>query len=605
MRHPNRIPQLILASVLLCTVLSARATTFAVGVGSGCTHASFHDALAAALADPDGPHLIKLGNTEYLINQYEIDNPPADIRIEGGYLACSDAAPAADGYATLRANGAQRLLYMHNDNGTPRRTIALSRLVLTGGAPPGSGITNSGGALLALGNIGVHLEMTRVNANQAGDGGGIALFNITSDPGERTTLYLDADSRIDHNQAVGVVNHTGNGGGIYALGNVVVFLYDAQFDDNLARRAGGAVALDAGAVMVGSDATAFPGLGPAVLEFSGNRAGSGTFVADEGFGGAIYARNSLFAFRADAGDNRYFTLLLANEANQGGAAYAESDDLDVFVMNLENVLAINNFAHGKGGVLYASGGIEWQIDDKATAPCVFFGVERPCSWFTGNAADNDTTPGTPGGGVFYAAHPPGTSTGIVHFSRSWLEANHDPNGTAAIGIGEAGLQIAFERSVLQDNDAQAGASALLRNAGVTQVRYTTVLDNDVDRLFAIDDAGFDVQGSIFAAPGTPIWYHTGSASMRHNGCLLSHTADDIPPGAAIGAPLLDAGYAPLPRSPALDDCDNLDYDAPPDLYNRTPVDVRGRDDHFGINDLGAVEQTGILFYGGFGVRPTD
>ena len=62
----------------------------------GMVSQAIEQALAAATANPDGPHLIKERNLEIMVGGVNIAHPSADITIEGGYNACTDDAPAAD-----------------------------------------------------------------------------------------------------------------------------------------------------------------------------------------------------------------------------------------------------------------------------------------------------------------------------------------------------------------------------------------------------------------------------------------------------------------------------------------------------------------------------
>ncbi|MCK9540097.1 hypothetical protein [Dokdonella sp.] len=598
--------RLFLAGMLACALAPfAQGATYAVGLGTGCTHSSLQAALDEALANPAGPHLIKLQAGTRSIANYAIANPAADLTIDGGYPGCAASAP--DSVTTLSTTQPQRLLRISNGNDNERRKVVLSNLVLANGAPSGTGLPNAGGALSISGNVRVELRGSmKITGNTAGDGGAISLFNLTSDPAKHATLAIHDGAEFNDNAATGIVNQTGNGGAIHATGMSDVHIHRARFLFNNARRAGGAIALDAGSRLLTLSGGLPPGSSEPTMEFVGNRAGRDTFSSNEGFGGAIYARQAPFGLTAAAGDVRHSAHLFTNEANFGGAIYVEGALSGTsYQFNLSNVLAINNIAHGRGGMIYSKGLVGINVDSRAWGPCALFGSEISCSALIGNTAANHGTPGTAGGGVLYMEQPSGSATATAFIRRTWFSNNADPDGTAALIAAEPPAQVTVERSVLQGNSAGA-ESALVGTAGATRIGYSTVLANQVTRLFAIDGATLRVQGSLFAAPGTPVWSAVGSgAAIVHNGCLLTHDATGLPPGATVGAPYLDLDLRPVPPSPALDVCDDFEYAAPADMYNRMTVDIPGWDNGFGVHDLGAIEQTGIVFYGGFGSRPTD
>jgi hypothetical protein len=219
-----------------------------------------------------------------------------------------------------------------------------------------------------------------------------------------------------------------------------------------------------------------------------------------------------------------------------------------------------------------------------------------------NAAFNTTTAGTPGGGVGYITNEAGSQRGIFRFFRTLFEDNHDYNaGKAAVAVALGTSEMTFERCIFSGNEADTSNNgALFRNAPGINLRfvYNTVLDNSVDTLFYMNGGVLRNQGSILWSPGSEVWTPLAGASMENNSCLIAHAAV---PGSVVVNPRLDATFMPPGRSAALDYCDNVGVTAGPDAYRASPgYDVNGVTAVWGNNDLGALENRDILFFGGFG-----
>ncbi|MGA7297648.1 MAG: hypothetical protein WBW92_09080 [Rhodanobacteraceae bacterium] len=592
---------LAIAGGILVTA-SAHATVYAVGCNGIY---SLYDAINAAVADPDGPHLIKLPNSHnYILSQEDIVDPAADITIEGGYQNCSDAQPVAGQYSTLTNNtpaATTRLLYLSNALANPRRSITLRHLHLTGGSLPGNVL--GGGAIYAQYNLDLNLDDVQIDHNSAENGGGISLLNLSTNSATQTVLHISDNTRISDNQATGTSNTNGNGGGIYAYGAVHIVFADGHVQGNSARRAGGGIAVRSTSARL--DFEPAPGN---VIYIDGNTAGRATFASNEGFGGGVYSENANIGTSIAGVRNAFQMYFLTNTANYGGAIYVQGDpaaSAPFTFVSLRNALMYSNEALGKGGALYSSDAVDWNIDHQATGQCDFFGPVV-CSLFLDNFADNTTTHGTPGGGAIYLTSEVGSQRGIARVKRTKFNGNSDPNGWVAVGAADNDNEFLVQRSIFVNNHAPtANYSVLLHASGPTHVYYSDMLANSVSALFDISGATLNVQGSIFANPAGQIWFHSFGATMVHNNCLLSNHAGDIPAGAQIGSPLLDGQYAPTVHSPALDSCNNSQHTPISDIYGHAVVDVPGIDNIHGANDLGAVEQTDIIFVGGFGTRPTD
>lgn len=580
---------------------SAGATTYSVGP-SGCTHFSLADALAAARVDGNGPHLIKLRSGELTTGGISLDEPVADITIEGGYASCTASAPTTDARMVIRQINPARVLRFDNASDTPR-TLELRHLTLTGGDENATDLLGGGGALVMQNATLVLGAGTRIEGNRAGNGGGVSLFGT---PSRIARLTITGDAEISENAADGL-GGLGNGGGVFALDNAEIRLLYGIVQRNNARRAGGGIALSTRrtTLTVAPQSAGSP-LATAILFF--NQSGTDTFTAGAGFGGAIYSKQGNITISAPA-SNRFTTFITDNRGNFGGAIYAEgeSDPAGPFTfISMRNAYIRNNQAIGKGGAFYSRNAVDWVLDHNAPAGqrCHYSGRSTPCSVVRGNAAFNSTSEGTAGGGVGYVENDTGSPRGIFRFSRTLFDANADFNGgKAAVAIARGSSEMIFERCIFTANEADTGNDgAMLMNAPGIGLRfvYDTVLQNTVDTLVYMDGGVFRNQGSIMWSPGSEVWTPVAGATMENNVCLIAHQAV---PGATVADPQLDDDFTPPGRSPAIDFCDDLDVPAGADSYRAAAgYDVAGIGSVWGTNDLGAVESRDILFFDGFGSR---
>jgi predicted outer membrane repeat protein len=574
------------------------ANTYAVGLTGSCnTHVSLTDALAAAEASSSGPHLIKLRSGELMTGGISLDQPAADITIEGGYTNCSEAAPPAAARMVIRQINPERVLRFDNASDT-RRTLELRHITLTGGNESISDVLGGGGALVLQNATLILGEATLVENNRAGNGGGVSLFGT---PTRIAQVIVTDGAEIRENTADGN-GALGNGGGVFALDNAEVRMIQGKIQLNEARRRGGGVALNTARTAFFSSPPVLDSLLAPVVVL-GNTAGT-TFSSNSGFGGAIYTKEGNITISAPA-IGRFTTDLTGNTANFGGAIYADgnADSPAPFTfISLRNTFTGFNTARGKGGAFYSANAVDWVLD--TTAPgerCAVGPRYGPCSAVVNNTAYNDTTPGSPGAGVGYIYNDSGSQRGIFRFSRTLFEENLDFNGQVAVAMAFGTSEMIFERCILVDNEAGAASNAtLLANAPGINLRfvYNTALQNDVDTLVFMNGGVLRNQGSIMWAPGSAVWTPTAGATMENNACLIAHQSV---PGTIVANPRLAADFTPRGRSPAIDFCDNEGVTAGIDVYRQAPgYDAGGIDEVWGSNDLGAVENRDILFFSGFG-----
>ena len=617
MRYLFRVLPVLLAGMLMGHAGTLRAATYAVGPFPGCGYSNLQSALDAAVLNPNGPHLIKLTMSSAFgtSSGFTIDNANTDITIEGGYQTCDDSAPQSSGRSTLtRSSGSGfSVLAIDASFGHSRHTITLKRLSVTDGlrgSGPGGGIAVSGPVNLDL------RDDTRVQGNStasSGIGGGIAVFCATSggSGSAANCAHLTlTDATVSGNSATG--SYT-NGGGIGSIGPVEITLINASIHDNTTDGNGGGIGtLGAFGVPGHAKLHIAPQTISDIVNVSNNTAGDpANFTPSRGYGGGMYLAYA--DLDTTAGTSEGFHLALeTNDANYGGGIYAVgTTDLasdPMATVELENAVALNNTARDQGGAFYSTGGVNWTVWSTAHARCQLFFVQAPCSYFSNNSADNAHSAGAGalGGGVINIHAEVGKPAGHALFKRTLFSYNTVTNPPATVAGAWGNATLSFRRDIFIGNSGPAG-SVLVESVGGTDMlfSYNTVLANSVTRLFSMTDGQINAQGSILWDPGKPIWYHNSAASMVFNDCLISHTATDIPGGAILLDPKLGADYTPGPESPAADVCDNFGLTPLPDIYSRSPVDISGLDNMYGPNDLGAVEQTDVIFYSGFGYRPLD
>lgn len=595
---------------LACTWASlGQAATYSVG--PGCTHATLQAALTTAASTPSGAaHLVKVLSGEILVADVAVAAPVADIIIEGGYSTC--AATTSTGFTTVRkaaSPASARLFEFSNptSEATPRRAIRLRRLTLTGANYTGA---LGGGAIYAAGKLDLVLQSrVIIEDNQASNGGGIYLLSLAVGAGEARLFLNGGDTTVErpiirNNRAVGPGTN-GNGGGIYALGGAAINILNGRIADNQARRHGGGIAVIGGnARIVMNNVTPLP------IEINGNLAGTGGFSDTLGFGGGIYSEGSSISQLTE--EMQIVQVgFSGNTANHGGGLYALGSATTRIPLQFRSSSWVNNVARGKGGAIRAIDGVDLEISHQQTGGfCLVAFLPLQCSRMVGNRADNEGTPGTPGGGALHLTSTfglPPEATARALIQRTIFDGNDDPTGQAAAVHAGARTRLEIEASVFQDNAATTG-SGVIDGVGPETLflRYNTFLDNQTNRLVYSRDQILNIHGSVLWAPPMTLVALIGTASIFHNDCLLASQPLIPSQHVIVAAPRLDTRQRPRGSSPAIDGCDNLGYAPVRDLYYaERGYDVVGVNNVWGNNDLGAVEQRDILMYGGFGAKPTN
>lgn len=630
-----RASSILTVASLLLAAPAAMATTYTVGTDPGCQYSNLRDALNAASNNAAGPHLIKVAKATDTSLSYSggspdsafsLDNPKADITIEGGYVACGKPVPSSNGYTTLSYEDPMvdvdyTMLTIRNDYDNPRRTVTLRRLRLSGASASSSQGPDYGGGIFVSSNVSLRLGYgTWVSSFDARTGGGgVALFGwVLFAPipvvDEYPELVMVDGASVRFNQS------SRNGGGVYSYVADVV-LQGGRIKYNKTLWNGG------GIYAVGFSGT--PDHDEILLldaaqdnQLSYNQAGqSADFTTVRGYGGAIY---SLLAdiHTPYAYDQSH--EFVGNKANYGGAVYVEGANEPAggpfTQVWLNDALFQANAARGRGGALYSLNAVDWFLGSSGVGPGPDGKIGPFLLFYQNGASTLGDSAGFHNGGVAFITdeRSDGASRGIMRFQRAWFLENEDVAGKAAVAAAGSGGEMRFWRSIFDGNQADAfygdTTQLYVTNNDPVRVTYSTGVNNTTDYFFKTstpDVIELNLQGSILWSPATDtLVYNSGNGSIdiRTGGCLISFYGDVQ--NDWDRDPQLDKRYAPAGSSPALDNCDSLNFEPIMAVGLHSAYDVPGVSARFSGTapwnwDLGAVEQTDIIFANHFGYRPTN
>ena len=608
-----------LGGVILWLASSAAgAAEFSVGEPGdpACTHTDLQAALAAAAGDPAGPHRVKIALAEietaggtFVEDIYRLVNPAADISIEGNFASCADAFSRNDGQRTrlaLAEGASGRILRIDLDM-APERRITLRELTLSGGDVTGlAGNLAWGGALRVDGGT-VILDRSSLTQSRALRGGGAAVLG-------NGRLELINAASVGSNRAIGT---DGRGGGLYCAGNLSsLHMERADVLLNHSEGNGGGIHLDdCGGLSSAPSVLGFS----ASLSIASNSAGEDG-VSNRGFGGGIYSFLSAIDL-AEGATLAYGSWLRGNAGHRGGALYVDSDNSASPFVSIGNAAFTDNIARDRGGAIFVRNQASVSVFHTRSANCELSGTIagavrtlRGCSIFAGNRSLVSAR--QPGGAVLNATSIT-ANPALIEIQRSLLTLNQD-SGRAAIAYVNNG-RFRLRNSIVIDNAATGSAineagPFLFQffEQGPHLLQHNTVLANgNVTHMAEIGGSQLDVSGSVVVAETMDLWNPQTGASLRHQGCLLTHPFDgslpampeEIAPGffsdgVIQSAPPFAADFAPQTGNLALDACNAERIDVGSDFYGRP----RGADVPGVVNfpfaeaiggsfpnDLGAVE----------------
>lgn len=632
-----------LLAITAIPTMATAATVFTVGPDSNCDYSSTRRALeaVAALTDASVKEIRiswtsdrSLGYTWLVPNTAAIFSPQSNLVLRGGFASCSATAPASGQFTRLIYNNVDTdsyypMLSLSNSTANNKRYFDLHDIRMEGASGSNTHGPNGGGGIKLTGNVQVRMYDSRVSGFHATNGGGVYLLGSGTDATRFPGLNLGIGSYVNDNTA------SNSGGGIYSfLGRVT--MSGATVSNNSADKNGGGIALydyaDTGDVFDDSHlALLLKENSSDPNTISGNSAGTASFSNTIGLGGGIYSHYGQIRFKGSPGNPVFHSQVFANSANLGGAIYIEGPDEDAggpfTEMILNETMFYANSARGQGGALYLRNAVAGQIFGYGGECQVGFGSPHPspCIYFGANQAmGTDGEGDIPRGGAIYLHHTrtDDASRPGLNVFRAWFDDNSDPNGLAAVAAMDGRSDISFSRSIFTNNDAKnsdAAASALIytHTARGLNFKYNTVLDSNTStRMFNISGGTLDVTGSILWGtvdrfqPFHFVWFDLGAANMVHNNCILVRESDGGTAGIPFPdslwsgyTPQLDRRFAPSGNSAAIDHCAAGDPSV--DAYLQPVFNVPGVPQRYGNSDLGAVEQTDVLFANSFGVRPTN
>lgn len=189
-------------SLLLCCGALApamAATTFKVGTGPGCTHASIQAAIDASAADGQQDSTIIVSRSLSYTQQALSIRDDYSLRILGGFANCNDVAPIGGAYTRIDGSGGVQQPVISTRGYVE---LTLDGIEISGGD---AGNDQDGGGIDFAAEGRLAISRSAIHDNRAGDGGGIAIRSA------RSTLVLGDGALVYNNFAAN------SGGGIFCI----------------------------------------------------------------------------------------------------------------------------------------------------------------------------------------------------------------------------------------------------------------------------------------------------------------------------------------------------------------------------------------------------
>ncbi len=572
---------LLLALWLSCGAAQAAPVIYTVGSGTGCNYTNLRSAIGAATAQVGDTAELRVSlSTDKSLgyswggnnSEVHIADAKALITITGGYASCTATTHSTNSYTTLTYNNAatdagHTLLTISNSVTTgPLRRVLFDNFRMVGAFDRSMGEPFYGGGIRVGGFASLEMGYVTVTGFNANYGGGISVENYygIAEPSKSPRLSL-YKSTIDENTAK-------FGGGINARWARVI-LRASSVMNNWAEYSGGGILLVGR--QDGADFNDVDSLSLMLDNSDGaNFIGSNTVapgVYADRKGGGIFSAYGHIQFKPLTGFELTHAIS-SNKADLGGGIYVVGADEPAggpyTLVEIHNTAFVGNTARNSGGALYLKNAVDATVHGSG-GPCGLGILRRPlCSEFFGNIAEGSDGGGIGNhGGAIYLVNErrpiDGASRPIVRVYGNMFDGNKDPSGRAAVAAtAGAGSKMIFNRNIFINNSANADQSVLISSENEQDVnfRYNTVLDsNTSSRMFNMYGGLLDVTGSILwgtptrATPFHFVWYQT----------------------------------------------------VPTDAYGQGVYDVPGIAERWGNVDLGAVEQTDIIFANMFGDRPEN
>lgn len=581
------------AALALCAWPPARAATYRVGSGAGCTHATIQAAIDAATATAEADE-IRLGATQYNVSGLTIGAAGGPLAINGGYPTCLAASPTSGQRAVLIGNGSQSVVRVRGAH-----TLQLASLdIRQGAAIEGGGIDIQGSPSGADIDV-IALSNTIVRSNSALQGGGISVKNTLGASAQPASLQvvLYGDSSVTSNAA------TDDGGGIRCERATVILLDSSHVGLNHSTDG-------AGGGIHGSDCH----LRLASRGVSANGAVLWSNAAPAGLGGGVYLRGTQASADIMTVDALVPARIVGNSAIAGGGIGAS----DAAQVRLYGAVLQQNSATAYGGAILvsnSSGAGQTRLsmlpaDDDSPAPAIACTDVETCNLVRANTVDPGTGPlGRAGAGIVTFGSGPGSVR--ADFRGTRLDFN---DGTSLAHVDGGGARTAFSGALLVNNVSTDGLIVADGNGHAIEVSSSTLANNGVGAANAVIRAGgacspsggLQVRNSIIWQPERPLIAATEAIDPACFSHLIGADFGALPASTdrVVADPLFLApaggDFHVFSASPALDFAPSLPADATRDGGPRVS-DLPERTNLFGPQDAGAYEHPGNdrVFRNGF------
>ena len=447
------------------------------------------------------------------------------INLTQGQLAVSEdlAIQAGSLDITVDAQGLSRAFEI-----TSSEAVSLGRLNITGGN------ADIGGGVLASGSGNVVVFGGNYLGNVAtGDGGG-AIYS-----GEGN-LFISNGTIFDGNIANGA---SGSGGAIFNDAGIAL-AQDAAFIANVANRAGGAIEIAGGDLILtdvlfggsniadgniaGPEGSAAPGNGGAIHVTAGNLVTITSSSFENNFaaleGGALWNQAGTTMF-VNGGTIFESNIAAGDEANDGGGAIFNNGGDLVVNGAIFNDNAANGTA-GSGGAIFSVDGRVLVQDNSEFSNNLSARAGGAVELIDGEFFDtgsvytfNETgvaLPASPGnGGAFHI-----TGTGISAFNGTeFLGSAAGSEGGAVWNSADSSMfltDVVFTENVAGGDNADNGGGAIFNNGGNVTVNTGNFSGNVADGTSGSGGAIFSVDGRVLVQANSTFG---GNVSTRAGGAV--------------------------------------------------------------------------------------
>lgn len=559
-------PTLVFLAALVAALTAgpARAATFFVGLGAGCTHATLAQAIAAANANGPASDEIYLTRDESFVGPLAVNG---DLRILGGTLSCGGFARSGRTHLSVLDGSALSI----GSHVVDIDSVDFEHLSATGLEER---------LITATGTFNLYLRHVSLRRGHARWGGNLRLNGSVG-----SSAFLQ-DVEISRGTA------TEFGGGIYCEGRVNLrWTAPVVVTGNRALWNGGGVALGGGCRLnaVGGSTR------KAVIYIRGNRAdlaGGGIYLTDQDF---IFPFETAASSATLRGTGNY-AAIFENYAAVGGGAYLSNfDDLAADTrLNLINVQLRRNVAGSTGGGVYGYKKSVILIDRNRSC------FSKRCSVVALNEAlgslphpfNFGQTTGQ--GGAFFL-----DNGAKLTVRQTWVERSQSLNGASVLGTFGFGNSMDAEGVAFFANEGSPVAAAISPGSATLRLAFVSSAANLTAATHRLVSAGqVEIYSSVFGESLPDVLSVAAGSDID---CVIVPEANGLPAGATNVTEVVNPAVLFVDPvngdlhlnagSPAIDYCDSSSY-TPVDLDidgQERGIDHPGMADNIGLYDIGADE----------------